>query len=150
MGWRFASKPIQRLHGDFSLFANNGSSSSSWIRSRSTRTKGCARRKFGKGMISMDCKVCSSQTAPHATTAILQGKYTISYFYCPVCGFVQTETPYWLAEAYARAIDVGDSGLVRRNLQMAILTRALIQSGFDPKAIFLDWRRVWTVCTIDA
>ena len=87
----------------------------------------------------MDCKICSSQTVPHATAAILKGKYTINYFHCPVCGFVQTETPYWLAEAYASAIDASDTGLVRRSLQCSIVARDIIRAGFAQNGRFLDW-----------
>jgi hypothetical protein len=87
----------------------------------------------------MECKVCSGDTVPHASAAILQGKYTISYYHCPICGFVQTETPYWLAEAYASAIDASDTGLVRRSLQCSIVTRDIIRAGYDPAGRFLDW-----------
>ena len=34
---------------------------------------------------------------------------------CPKCGYVQTETPYWLEQAYVHAINRSDTGLLRRN-----------------------------------
>jgi hypothetical protein len=37
------------------------------------------------------------------------------YFDCPHCGYLQTETPYWLEEAYAQPINDCDTGIMSRN-----------------------------------
>jgi hypothetical protein len=39
----------------------------------------------------------------------------VNYFECPNCGYVQTETPYWLGRAYAEAINDSDTGIMMRN-----------------------------------
>jgi len=39
----------------------------------------------------------------------------VKYFECPRCGYVQTETPTWLEDAYASPINVSDTGLMARN-----------------------------------
>jgi len=39
----------------------------------------------------------------------------VDYFECPNCGYVQTETPYWLGRAYAEAINDNDTGILVRN-----------------------------------
>ena len=65
-------------------------------------------------------------------------RHDVTYHRCPACGFVQTDPPTWLDEAYAEAITASDLGLVSRNLTMARFTRALISLGFDPGGRFLD------------
>ncbi len=66
-------------------------------------------------------------------------KYDVDYFQCSQCRFVQTETPYWLDEAYAEAITGSDIGLVTRNLRLAEATQLLITGYFNPDAACLDY-----------
>lgn len=66
----------------------------------------------------MNCKVCGSEVQLF-DTAIILNKYQIDYFECPHCGFIQTEEPYWLNEAYASAITSSDIGLIMRNLSLS-------------------------------
>ncbi|MCC9599485.1 class I SAM-dependent methyltransferase [Stieleria sp. JC731] len=54
-------------------------------------------------------------------------KYTIEYFRCGECGFVQTETPYWLDEAYSDAIVSTDIGLISRNERFSTATDRLLR-----------------------
>jgi len=44
---------------------------------------------------------------------------SVDYFDCPKCGYVQTETPSWLAAAYATVIDELDTGIMLRNIRNA-------------------------------
>lgn len=67
------------------------------------------------------------------------GRYEVAYYRCAGCGFVRTEEPYWLEEAYADAITGSDVGLVRRNLRLAKSTAALVSAFFDRKGRFLDY-----------
>jgi hypothetical protein len=53
-------------------------------------------------------------------------KYQIQYFRCTACGFLQTETPYWLDEAYSSAIAKQDTGILERNLLNRELTNAVL------------------------
>jgi hypothetical protein len=39
----------------------------------------------------------------------------ISYYECGTCGYIQTEIPYWLDEAYSSAINDSDTGILARN-----------------------------------
>lgn len=66
----------------------------------------------------MDCTLCTAPMTPFAEATVLN-KYPISYFKCSGCGFIQTEQPYWLAEAYSEAIGNSDVGLVKRNLELS-------------------------------
>ena len=86
----------------------------------------------------MLCKICSHSTEPFSSARIL-GRYDICYYQCTYCSFVQTETPYWLDEAYANVINNSDIGLVSRNLKLANLTYSVINSFFDSGGKFVDY-----------
>ncbi len=73
-----------------------------------------------------------------AFSAILLRKYEVSYFHCGSCGFLQTEKPYWLGEAYGAAISVADTGLVQRNLGISGRLAVLLYLCFDPRRSYVD------------
>jgi hypothetical protein len=52
---------------------------------------------------------------------------------------VQTESPYWLEEAYSSVINESDIGLVGRNLKLAQLTQSVITSFFEARGRFVDY-----------
>lgn len=56
-----------------------------------------------------------------------------------MCGFIQTEDPYWLKESYTHVITDSDLGLVSRNIALSSFTKALILTNFDSNAKFLDY-----------
>jgi len=66
----------------------------------------------------MKCKICETPTREF-DTAIILGKYEVSYYHCPECGFINTEEPFWLEEAYSTAIASFDTGIMMRNIQNA-------------------------------
>ena len=66
-------------------------------------------------------------------------RHDATYFRCPACGLIQTEPPYWLAEAYDQAIAIQDVGLVRRNLELAAKLRTILLGHFDPGGRYLDY-----------
>lgn len=86
----------------------------------------------------MNCKICNSQAKPLFKKKVL-GKYDVQYYLCANCGFMQTEKPYWLKEAYSDAITAQDVGLVQRNLNLVKTTKKVISNNFDITAKFLDW-----------
>ncbi|MEC4989593.1 MAG: glycosyltransferase [Oscillatoria sp. PMC 1068.18] len=86
----------------------------------------------------MKCNICQSQTYQFSNAKILN-KYNIDYFQCSNCGFVQTEEPFWLKEAYSQAIASSDVGLVYRNLNFAKIVSGIIFHNFDHNANFLDY-----------
>jgi hypothetical protein len=86
----------------------------------------------------MKCKICAA-TVVLFTSSIVLGKYSAAYYRCSTCGFVQTEEPYWLEEAYSSAITGSDLGLVRRNSRLATITRVLLTVFFDTQGRFLDF-----------
>jgi Methyltransferase domain len=71
--------------------------------------------------------------------ARILSKHDISFYMCNETGFIQTEEPYWLNEAYLSAISKLDIGLVQRNLDLAELAHPLIMKNFDHNGFFLDY-----------
>jgi len=86
----------------------------------------------------MICKICSSNSELFSRAEILY-KYSIQYFKCPDCGFIQTEESYWLEEAYSEVINRSDIGLLARNLDLSKTTKAILLFLFDKKKLFLDY-----------
>lgn len=86
----------------------------------------------------MNCEICTEVVKPFAKGTILK-KHEIQYFKCEHCGFVQTEQPYWLAEAYSDAIANIDIGPVNRSVQCSEKAMALIVSFFRAHEKFIDY-----------
>jgi hypothetical protein len=72
------------------------------------------------------------------SATILQ-KHQIKYFRCDHCGFIQTEKPYWLSEAYTETIARSDIGLIGRNIKFSNISSVIISVFFNCKAHFLDY-----------
>ena len=84
------------------------------------------------------CKVCAASLRPFGTGRVLD-RHDVRYYRCEACGFVQTEPPYWLDEAYETALITADVGAVQRNIELAALTQAVIQQFFRADERFLDY-----------
>ena len=83
------------------------------------------------------CPICDA-TREEYFRAVVLNKYDVSYFLCRECGLVQTEKPYWLEEAYSKAISDTDTGLVSRNLAIANRLSNVLYFCFDPAGTYLD------------
>jgi Methyltransferase domain len=59
------------------------------------------------------CRCCASKASQVFSGLLLE--FNINYFECSVCGYVQTEYPYWLDKAYSSAINNCDTGIMLRN-----------------------------------
>lgn len=66
----------------------------------------------------MACPICNGSMTACFTTQVL-GKHQARFEVCTGCGFLRAHEPYWLHEAYSRAIAVADTGLVMRNVSLA-------------------------------
>lgn len=84
------------------------------------------------------CKICGAEVS-FLFSSLLLKKYAVNYFKCNHCGFVQTEKPYWLDEAYSSAIASLDIGLVSRNIYLAQQTEFIIKAFFNENADFIDY-----------
>lgn len=67
------------------------------------------------------------------------GKHRVSYYRCDQTGFIQTEEPYWLEEAYSDAIAELDVGLVRRNIERSAFTCDFIDRWYPEANDFADY-----------
>ena len=75
------------------------------------------------------CTICGSETRLSHRASVLS-KYEVAYLYCAQCGLLQTETPHWLDEAYSDAIALSDTGLLTRNIAVAMRLTALLTVAF--------------------
>lgn len=71
-------------------------------------------------------------------SARILDKYDVSYFHCSQCGFLNTETPYWLDEAYSDAIAVTDTGVMERNVSLSARLAVLLNFCLEPEGRYLD------------
>jgi len=86
----------------------------------------------------MNCKICNSSVKEIFSARVLD-KYEVKYYQCQHCGFAFTENPYWLDEAYNSALNIEDTGEMRRNIQFRNRLSNIIFFLFDKKANFIDW-----------
>jgi hypothetical protein len=86
----------------------------------------------------MQSKITGGETDLLFTTKVLN-KYDVKYYQCKDTGFIQTEHPYWLPEAYSSAITKLDIGLVARNEGLRETVIPIINNYFDANRKFLDY-----------
>jgi len=83
----------------------------------------------------MNCPICSSKSEIYGKGVVLN-KYEISYFRCSRCGFINTEKPYWLDEAYGRVVSDNQKFRAQQNVPIVI---SYIKEQLDPKGFYLDY-----------
>lgn len=86
----------------------------------------------------MQCKICGTTTEDF-DEAVMLSQYCVHYYLCPNCGFIQTEEPYWLDEAYSDAIVDSDIGLVGRNVFLSNKVAAILSFCLPQCKSFLDY-----------
>ena len=72
-------------------------------------------------------------------SAKVLGQYDVDYYRCTDTGFIQTDDPFWLAEAYSDAISSLDVGLVTRNVHLSREVALLIDKCLPTSSRFLDF-----------
>ena len=85
-----------------------------------------------------NCKICSSPADVFGNAIILK-KHAVTYFRCRTCGFLQTENPYWLNEAYSSAIASQDVGIMFRNLTNCDVVSAVLNLLFPKIESAVDY-----------
>ena len=83
------------------------------------------------------CSVCSAETRLSHTDRLLC-RYDVDYLYCDRCGLLQTEKPFWLEEAYGDVIALSDTGLLYRNISLAMRLTSVLHTFFDSDAPYVD------------
>jgi len=86
----------------------------------------------------MNCKICNGEAKLLFTTTVLR-KYEVGYYTCTACGFMQTDQPFWLEEAYQNPINLSDTGIIVRNQRLSRITTSIIFLFFDRKEKFIDY-----------
>jgi hypothetical protein len=86
----------------------------------------------------MKCHICQDKSTAVFSARIL-GKYSVQYFQCINCGFMQTEKPYWLDEAYKEALSIYDTGMAQRAILWRDALHRIVFKYFDPKSKFVDY-----------
>ena len=84
------------------------------------------------------CRVCKSPVTKIFSGSLLEN-YSVDYFQCPFCGYVQTTEPFWLEEAYSKPINDVDTGLMMRSFWHRNITSTLIYILFNKRGMFLDY-----------
>ena len=86
----------------------------------------------------MNCRVCNFESSP-VFKALILGKNQVQYFKCNNCGYLFTEEPYWLNEAYSSAINISDTGLMGRNTYYSKVVSVLTYFLFNKNGKFVDY-----------
>lgn len=88
----------------------------------------------------MKSNITGGATTLLFTTKVLS-KYDVKYYRCNDTGFIQTEKPYWLNEAYSSAITKLDIGIVIRNSNLSTFTENMLLRHFNNMSDgkFLDY-----------
>jgi len=86
----------------------------------------------------MNCKICRHRMDELFRATVLN-RHVVTYYRCGQCGFLATEEPYWLAEAYKSPINPSDTGILQRNILLCGLTSVLLFSLFPRNAKCVDY-----------
>ncbi len=86
----------------------------------------------------MQSKITGGPTT-YIFSARILSKYDVKYYRCNETGFIQTEEPYWLNEAYSSAIVSLDVGLSERNEKMCADTQKILLKYYRNAQKFLDF-----------
>ncbi len=89
-------------------------------------------------MENINCKICNSE-ASLAFRGNVLSKYDVKYFKCTSCGYLFTENPYWLDEAYKNPINISDTGIMMRNIYFSKIVSVILYFCFDKSAKYLDY-----------
>lgn len=82
-----------------------------------------------------NCRLCNSKNLLYVFDKTILKKYEVKYYQCQNCFYLQTDTPYWLTEAYKINLVSNDSGKIIRT---RVLSK-LINENFNKKLKYLDF-----------
>ncbi|HBE42539.1 MAG TPA: methyltransferase type 11 [Bacteroidales bacterium] len=84
------------------------------------------------------CKICGSELNLIFNRIVMK-IYAVDYFHCQNCGFIQTEAPFWLNEAYCDVINTYDTGILARNISFSNFATNFLFYQFGKRSKFLDY-----------
>jgi hypothetical protein len=94
----------------------------------------------------INCRICDSKVEIAFTNKVLN-KYDAKFYKCHNCGFIFSENPFWLDEAYSNPINLSDTGLLERNVYFSEILSVLIYFEFNKEGVFLDYAGGYGVFT---
>lgn len=86
----------------------------------------------------MNCHICQTRMDEQFRATVLY-KHVVSYFHCGRCGFLATEQPYWLVDAYKSPVNASDTGILGRNIVLSRLTSIFLFFLFGRTGRFVDY-----------
>jgi len=86
----------------------------------------------------LNCRLCSSAISGQFANAKIFERH-VQYYECKSCGYVQTEEPTWLDEAYASPINPSDTGIMARNLSNVGLVLASLTLMKERRGKVVDY-----------
>ena len=86
----------------------------------------------------VNCKICN-ELMEYVFSAVVLSKYPVKYYRCGNCEYICTEQAYWLNEAYRSSINISDTGIMQRNVDLSKISSLVIYFFFDKKGVFLDY-----------
>jgi hypothetical protein len=139
---------ITKLHAELEALKNSTSwrltaplrSLSSWVKRRYCESNPAATAaKPPPPHVDTKCRLCGGETFCRWRKMVLL-KYDVGYHECRSCGSIQTDTPYWLDEAYAIPGVHLDVGIANRTLQMWITATSFLEEiGFPRTDLAVDF-----------
>lgn len=67
------------------------------------------------------CRLCNGALSYQFTRTVLK-RHSIKYYLCKQCLSLQTETPYWINEAYLSNLAALDTGAAQRNIRNFVIS----------------------------
>jgi len=83
------------------------------------------------------CRLCLCESSYAFDRNLL--RYNVSYYQCSNCGYLQTEEPFWLEQAYKEEINLTDTGLASRSIHNLGVVLAFFLSSELKKPLLLDY-----------
>jgi hypothetical protein len=79
--------------------------------------------------------------------ATILNRHPVAYYQCRECGYLATESPYWLDEAYQSPINASDTGILRRNAELSRLTAVFLFALYGRSGKFVDYAGGYGILT---
>lgn len=85
-----------------------------------------------------NCVICKKGMQKYFSCIAIK-KYPFDMLFCPNCGFLQVEDPYWLNEECSDAIADADTGLVARNILISRQLTPFLYYLFGTNGKYVDF-----------
>jgi hypothetical protein len=94
----------------------------------------------------MKCRLCNRDGRALFCAQVLD-RYSVWFYYCEQCGFLETEDPFWLEESYTAPINLEDTGILQRNIHLADVCSAILPLFMGKSARCVDFAGGYGILT---